>query len=50
MNWAKWARNLDDNVWFSVRIGHLVSEFYRRKTAKVTFAHQGMNAKSGYSN
>ncbi|MDP6597498.1 MAG: hypothetical protein QGI86_16720 [Candidatus Poribacteria bacterium] len=42
--------NLDDNVWFSGRIGHLVAEFYRRKTAKVTFAHQEMNAKAGYSN
>ena len=39
--------NLDDNVWFSGRIGHLVAEFYRRKTAKVTFAHQEMNAKAG---
>ena len=42
--------NLDDNVWFSGRIGHLVAEFYRRKTAKVTFAHQEMNTKAGYSN
>ena len=27
-----------------------MAEFYRRKTAKVTFAHQEMNAKAGYSN
>ena len=42
--------NENDDIWFSGRIGHLVAEFYRRKTAKITFAHQQMNAESGYSN
>ena len=42
--------NKDDNVWLSGRIGHVVAEFNRRKNAKVTFAHQQMNAQAGYSN
>ena len=42
--------NKDDSVWLSGRIGHVVAEFNRRKNAKVTFAHQQMNAKAGYSN
>ncbi|MAE18385.1 hypothetical protein CMK12_05510 [Candidatus Poribacteria bacterium] len=42
--------NENDDMWFSGRIGHLVAEFYRRKTAKITFAHQQMNAKSGHFN
>jgi len=31
-------------------IGHVVAEFNRRKNAKITFAHQQMNAQAGYSN
>ena len=40
----------NDDVWFGQRIGHLVADFNRRKNARIAFAHQEMNAKSGYSN
>jgi len=36
--------NKDDNVWLPGSIGHVVAEFNRRKNAKITFAHQQMNA------
>ena len=40
----------NDDVWFGQRIGHLVADFNRRKNARIAFAHQEMNARSGYSN
>ena len=42
--------NEDDSIWFSGRIGHMVAEYNRRHNARVTYAHQQMNAKKGFSN